>query len=229
MKLVQPCSKKLLKEVRNILLQLSDRKSLDDAVVEMVARDMQPSTIVEDKGFNKFVHLSDPKYQLPSRRSLMRKIPAKYDVVRQEIKDELNHASAVCLTTDIWTSRISQSYMTVTCHFIDNSWQPKSYVLETFHLSVSHTAENIASELIRIANEWSISEKVVALVTDNASNAVAAARLTGWKHILCFAHTLNLIVNPAEKRLRGFLLQGYTSIRNLRANDLELVWQDPHG
>ena len=162
----------------------------------MVARDMQPSTIVEGKGFHKFVHLLDPKYQLPSRRRLMRKIPAKY-VVRQEIKDELNHASAVCLTTDIWTSRISQSYITVTCHFIDNSWQLKSYVLETFHLSVSHTAENIASELIRIANEWRISEKVVALVTDNTSNAVAAARLTGWKHIPCYAHTLNLIVKGA--------------------------------
>ena len=158
----------------------------------VVARDMQPSTIVKDKGFNKLVHLLDPRYQLPSRRSLMRKIPARYDKVREEVKDELNHASAVCLTTDIWTSSISQSYMTVTCHFIDNSWHLKSYVLETVHLSVSHTAENIASELIRIANEWSISEKVVALVTDNASNAVAAARLTGWKHIPCFAHTLNL-------------------------------------
>ena len=183
---------KRLKSVQHTLREVTERsqkytatsqrqKKLDDALVEMVARDMQPSTIVEDKGFNKFVHLLDPKYQLPSRRSLMRKMPAKYDVVRQEVKDELNHASAVCLTTDIWTSRISQSYMTVTCHFIDNSWQLKSYVLETFHLKTQQ--KNIASELIRIANEWSISEKVVALVTDNASDAVAAARLTGWKHI----------------------------------------------
>ena len=87
--------------------------------------------------------------------------------------------------------------MTVTFHFIDNSWQQKSYVLERVHLSVSHTAENIASELIRIGNERSISAKVVALVTNNASNAVAAARLTGWNHIPCFAHTLNVIVKGA--------------------------------
>ena len=37
----------------------------------------------------------------------------------------------------------------------------------------------------------------MALVTDTASNMVAAARLTGWKHIPCFAHTLNLIVQAA--------------------------------
>ena len=101
-----------------------------------------------------------------------------------ETRGELSHASAVCLTSDIWTSRISQSYMNVTCHFIDNSWQLKSYALETAHLSVSHTAENIASRI----------SEVVALVADNASNAVAAARLPRWKRILCFVHTLNFIV-----------------------------------
>jgi hypothetical protein len=127
----------------------------------------------------------------------MRKIPEKYDEIKQKVKKKLNAASAVCLTTDIWSSRTCQGYMTVTCHFIDGSWQLENCVLETSHLSVAHTAENIAAELKRIAQEWNISEKVVALVTDNAANAVAAARLTGWKHIPCFAHTLNLIVKGA--------------------------------
>ena len=85
--------------------------------------------------------------------------------------------------------------MTVTCHFIDESWQLKTFVLETFHLSISHTAENIAAELIRIAKEWEISEKVVALVTDNAANAVAAARITGWTHIPCFVTFKILILS----------------------------------
>ena len=145
----------------------------------MVATDMQPSTIVEDKGFNKFVSLLDPKYQLPSRRNLMRKLPVKYDEVKQTVKNQLNFAPSVCLTTDIWTSRTTQGYMTVTCHFIDELWQLKSFVLETFHLHAAHTAENIAAELTRIAKEWNVSEKVVALVTDNAANAIAAARITG--------------------------------------------------
>ena len=55
------------------------QKRLDNALVEMVAIDMQPSTIVEDKGLKKFVSLLDPKYQPLSRRNLMRRIPEKYD------------------------------------------------------------------------------------------------------------------------------------------------------
>ena len=44
-----------------------------------------------------------------------------------------------------------------------------------------------------------ITQKIVAVVTDNAANIVAAIRLNGWKHVPCFAHTLNLIVQDALK------------------------------
>ena len=108
------------------------QKRLDNALVKMVSTDMQPSAIVEDKGFKKFVSLLDPKYQPPSRRNLMRRIP-----VKEIVKNKLNASSTVCLTTDIWTSRASQGYMTVTYHFIDESWLLKTFVLETFHLSTS--------------------------------------------------------------------------------------------
>ena len=59
---------------------------------------------------------------------------------------------------------------------------------------MSHTADNVASELKSIAEEWHISNKIVAVVSDNAANMKAGIRLTDWKHIPCFAHTLNLVV-----------------------------------
>lgn len=49
----------------------------------------------------------------------------------------------------------------------------------------------------RVTNEWNISEKIYAISTDNAANIVAATKLTGWVHIPCFAHTINLIVKDA--------------------------------
>ena len=127
----------------------------------------------------------------------MRKLPGKFEKVKAQVKTQLNSAAHVCLTTDIWTSRTTEGNITVTCHFISESWQMLSFVLETFNLCVSHTAENIAAELLRIADEWNITEKVVAIVTDNAANMVAAVRITGWKHVPCFAHTPNLIVQAA--------------------------------
>lgn len=62
------------------------------------------------------------------------------------------------------------------------------------HVSKDHTAENLAEELKCITDEWKITNKEVAVVTDNAANIVAAVCLNGWKHIPCFAHTLNLVV-----------------------------------
>ena len=66
-------------------------------------------------------------------------------------------------------------------------------MLTTTNLPKDHTAEYIADELKRmhITDEWNITEKVVAIVTDNAANIVAAVRLNGWRHVPCFAHTLN--------------------------------------
>ena len=174
-------------------------KKIDNCILEMLATDMQPPTIVEDKGFNNLVHLLDSRYQLPSQRTLMRWLPNKYEEVKQLVKHQLTLASHVSLTTDIWTSRTAQSYMTITSHFIDDLWEMRSLVLETFHFSNDHTAVHIAAELKGVAEKWELSEKVVVLVTDNAANIVAATRIIAWKHVPCFAHTLNLIVKGALK------------------------------
>ena len=45
---------------------------------------------------------------------------------------------------------------------------------------------------------WKIREKVVAIVTDNAPNIVnAVEKQPKIRHIPCFAHTLNLVVQKA--------------------------------
>ena len=46
-------------------------RRLDDALIEMIAVDLQPPSIVNDKGFVKFVSILDSRYQLPSRRTIM--------------------------------------------------------------------------------------------------------------------------------------------------------------
>lgn len=38
------------------------------------------------------------------------------------------------------------------------------------------------------------------LVSANASNMLGAAKFTGWKHLPCFAHTLNLVVTSSIAR-----------------------------
>jgi len=95
------------------------------------------------------------------------------------------------LTTDSWTSRQTLGYIAVTYHWIDDLWKLCSFVLATKEMHKDHTAGNVTDELKLITDECNVTKKVVAVVTDNAANIV--------KHIPCFAHTLNLIVQGSLK------------------------------
>ncbi|XP_063050592.1 E3 SUMO-protein ligase ZBED1-like [Engraulis encrasicolus] len=171
------------------------QKNLDEKLVKMIASDLQPFSIVEDKGFREFTKALNPSYTLPGRKALSQSlIPERFVKCQAMVKERVAEAPAVCLTTDCWTSRTTSSYLAVTCHFVDDDFQMKSYLLDCFEFTERHTADNLAHQLTAIAEEWGVAEKVVACVTDNASNIKLAVRKTNWKHLSCFAHTLNLIV-----------------------------------
>ena len=73
-------------------------------------------------------------------------------------------------------------------------------LFSTHFMSMNLTlTEVIAAELMSVTDNWGITEKVVCVVTDNANNIVAAVRLNSWKHLPCFAHTLNLDVQDSLK------------------------------
>ncbi|XP_036069592.1 zinc finger BED domain-containing protein [Oryzias melastigma] len=46
------------------------KQLLDEALVDMVIKDSQPFSVVEDEGFRDFVDLLDPTYILPTKRAL---------------------------------------------------------------------------------------------------------------------------------------------------------------
>ncbi len=160
----------------------SRKKSIDEAVFRMIVKDMQPISVVEDEGFQSLLHVLDPRYQLPSRKSTMRMLPDEYNKQVEKIKKDIAEVPHVALTSDLWTSRATESYITITCHLLSAAWELKLLVLDTFKFELSHTAEHIAEK-------WDISSKIIVIVTDNASNIVAAVKITGWIHIPCFAHT----------------------------------------
>lgn len=67
----------------------------------------------------------------------------------------------------MWTSRTTEAYFTVKCHFINKC-------LETSCFPGQHTADNISLELKRITDEWAITQKVIAVVANNSANMVSA-------------------------------------------------------
>ena len=77
----------------------------------MQAQDMQPASLVENQGFRSFVTILDPQYDIPSRRTVMRRLPAKYNETKQRMLEVLAQLQYLSLTTDFWTSQATDSYL----------------------------------------------------------------------------------------------------------------------
>ncbi|XP_045104974.1 E3 SUMO-protein ligase ZBED1-like [Portunus trituberculatus] len=157
---VQPTLMEAISKTQVYKKDSNKKKELDHLLLRMIVKDMQPLTIVENEGFTDYSHGLNPRYELPSRRELTRTLlPLLYKNESEKVKKELSTSNYISLTTDIWTSRQTMGYITVTAHFISPEWTLRSVVLATARMTNSHTKENIAEEITRICNEWDILHK----------------------------------------------------------------------
>lgn len=96
----------------------------------MIATDLQPFNIVNDSGFKSFVNMLDRKYVIPSnftiRETVMRDM---YNKCVSKLKCVLKHTDFVSITTDSWISVSTESYMAITCHYIDQNFNLNSSIL----------------------------------------------------------------------------------------------------
>lgn len=126
-------------------------------------------------------------------------IPDMYEQVKAEVLASLSKAPQVSLTTDGWTSRATESYITVTSCHIKEDWILQNYVLQTRYMGESHTGQNIANVLSQAIIKWGLPGHP-ALVTDNTANMLSVAMELGSNlHLPCYVHTLNLAVQKGIK------------------------------
>lgn len=177
------------------------KRTIDKQLLHLFTDTFQPFRIVEEKAFRSFVAALNPSYELPTRHTISRTlIPAMYEQCIHETHNVLKNVRKVCVTTDCWTSINNESYMGVTVHFLDETFNPVSLLLECSTLPVAHTSINLAKELKRILTEWNLEKKHLMIVSDNAANIRAAIQNElQWKHFGCFAHTINLVVHDGLK------------------------------
>ncbi len=91
-----------------------------------MALDMRPFSVVENDGFTHLLSVLEPRYQLPSRPHFSQNVlPHLYSEVRAKLVEDLSDAKFIALTTDGWTSRVTQSFMTITAHDITDNWVNK--------------------------------------------------------------------------------------------------------
>ena len=132
--------------------------------------------------------------------------------------------------------KYSQSYLSLTIHFIDQQWNLNSFCLDTVPIFSDHTGQNIVDSISDILSNWGLSTSgLVATTTDNGSNFVAAFRnVLEWPRISCFGHNLDLAIKKSLKidqiqqakarchSLVSISSRSWKKSRDLRQKQLEL-------
>ncbi|KAL0170634.1 hypothetical protein M9458_035230, partial [Cirrhinus mrigala] len=171
-------------------------KDITRAVSNFLAKDMMPLSTVEQDGFRKLVKVLDSRYELPGRKYFSKTaLPQLYEECRGKLENNLRNVRYFATTTDLWSSRTSEPYLSLTIHYIDEDWGLQSRCLQTAYFPDDHTAEILSAGLEDALASWGLSEdRQVCITTDNGANIVKAVSLKNWTRLQCFGHRLHLAI-----------------------------------
>ena len=196
------------------------QRMFDEALLEMITLDYHPVCIVNDAGFRDFVSQLQPAYLMPRDRTVNNiMLPQRFDRLLIRRKIEMLNATAVCLTIEGWSNtETSERYFAVTGHFISDQLEMKSYLLDCLIYTDQYAITYLKDELMRVTEEWSVQDKVVAVVTDNIGEVLTAIELIGWTRLPCLTHTLNSIANDALAEIDEILIKIRSIVEYFRYN-----------
>ncbi|XP_015811252.2 E3 SUMO-protein ligase ZBED1 [Nothobranchius furzeri] len=176
-------------------------KAITEAVTFYIATDMLPTYSVEKRGFNHLLKVLDARYVVPSRKYFADvALPHLYNTTREKIRSELEEMQFYSATTDLWSSRTMQPYLSLTVHYINTSWTLRSICLQTAYFPDNHTGEIIAHGLKDALSSWGLSEeRLVCMTTDSGTNIIKALKDNNWPSLQCFGHRLHNAIESGVK------------------------------
>lgn len=180
-------------------------------IVNLVCKDLRPFEIITGQGFREFsqeminigsIHgclQVDDLFPHPTTisRNIVKNAESFKIKIANTLKDIFELVGGA-FTTDLWTDDYRKiSYISLTVHYIDESWQLREQILAASKFpDVRHTADHIKKVILNILKGYNLapdsSMKRYMFVTDSASNFIAAFK--GLNHIPCFAHRYELFL-----------------------------------
>ncbi|CAM4533447.1 unnamed protein product [Leuciscus chuanchicus] len=143
----------------------------------------------------------DARYVVPSRKYFADvALPHLYNTTREKIRSELEEMQFYSATTDLWSSRTMQPYLSLTVHYINTSWTLRSICLQTAYFPDNHTGDIIAHGLKDALSSWGLSEeRLVCMTTDSGTNIIKALKDNNWPSLQCFGHRLHNAIENGVK------------------------------
>jgi hypothetical protein len=214
----------------------------------MIARLDLPLCFGECSAFQEYItRAHNPRFVKSSRQTTARDLIRLFNDCAEQLINVLKSVSSVALTSDIWSGKAKQDYISVVAHFVNSDWCLEKRLLGLRPIEVAHTCYNIAERVELVANDYGITDKIFAIVLDNASSNKTAMEVlkpvfSGYighlipmpsrneydlsaifLHQRCGCHIINLIVESYLKRLQPYLEDFRTAITFLNASNQRIA------
>jgi hypothetical protein len=144
-----------------------------EKLLNMVALGHLPFRFTEHRELDEFidvVRLAPLKPKLPCRKTLRRYLQKNVQEKQQILLQKLPPNGKLSIALDCWTSPFNQAFIAITGYFIDQEWNYREILLGFEPLHGTHNGSNLGSTLFEILQKHGITNRVLSITTDNASN-----------------------------------------------------------
>ncbi|CAI5470304.1 unnamed protein product [Closterium sp. Yama58-4] len=143
-----------------------------------------------------------------SRDTVVYAAAALQSAIAEMLAKEGELGCKVSFTIDIWTAPNNKAWIVATGHWIDESFQLRTMILEFREMLGRHGGKDIAKVVEETVVQWKLEGRCLGLTSDNASSNIAAFRRLSEEgcgmcffsvrmHFRCLAHVINLAVKAA--------------------------------
>ena len=98
--------------VNKIVYLKSHAIKITNLMTEMLVIDLRPAAKVEGVGFGRLINYLEPNYRVPSAMHMAKCVTEKYKAAKIKLIEMLTEPMHIALSTDIWTSIVTQAYCT---------------------------------------------------------------------------------------------------------------------
>jgi len=191
-----------------------DQEKQREGLCRLIASNDLPLGFGESPAFVEYIQkYHTPNFTKVSRQTTSRDLKKLCKESLKKIKEDFFTCTfSVSLTSDIWSGRAKQDYISVVAHYVDETWELQKRIIGFELIDVKHTGDNIAESIVRVIDKFCLRDKIFAVTLDNASSNTNAMETLNpvfstyaasfLLHQRCACHIINLIAKTALKELK---------------------------
>ena len=139
------------------------QKKYDKLVLELLSMNFLPFNLVNSPEWRSLINFLDKRLNLKDRTTYSRQMKFVAREVQDKVKEMILKfcGDSVAITSDMWSSRVLESYISGTFHFIDKEFRLHRWTPICQKFEGRHTGENIQAKLDEFMEVMAIDPRVL--------------------------------------------------------------------